>query len=343
MAPGGRHRDTLRPAERPSSPTLPCSGDGSSVPGATVPSGTTGSEGAALPRLGDDCWVLSGPTASGKTALAVRLAARLAAEIVSVDSMAVYAGLDIGTATPTAAEQAAIPHHCLDLVRPSEAFSVAQWLVTAATAIDAIRSRGRRVLLVGGTPLYLRSLRDGLAPLPPEDRSVRERLAAEAAEQGAPSLHARLSAIDPAAAARIHPNDAKRIVRALEVAEITGRPLSDSWQAPSAADGNAQSATFASQMLVLDLPRHILHDRIDRRVERMFAEGVIEETHAAIEGGGIGFTARQGAGYEEAIAVIEGRLSRDEAIERTKARTRQLAKRQLTWLRSFKDAIWIGG
>lgn len=295
-----------------------------------------------LPTLDADCWILSGPTAAGKTALALAVARRLDAEIVSVDSMAVYCGLDIGTAKPTAEEQAAVPHHCLDLVAPDAVFSVAQWLAAADEAVAGIRRRGKRILFVGGTPLYLRSLRDGLAPVPAEDSGIRQRLAAEAAVTGPAALHFRLQSIDPAAAARIHPNDAKRLIRALEVAEVTGRPMSEVWE-HSPLGGNATSPTFTRQLLVVDLPRRILYDRIDRRVEAMFSGGIIEETEAALSATGIGPTARQAAGYTEAIELIAGRLTRTAAIERTKARTRQLAKRQLTWLRSFKDAIWITG
>ena len=295
---------------------------------------------ATPPTLDADCWILSGPTAAGKTALAVALAERLDAEIVSVDSMAVYRGLDIGTAKPTVAEQAGVAHHCLDLVAPTATFSVAQWLAAAQEAVADIRGRSKRVLFVGGTPLYLRSLRDGLAAVPAEDSRVRQRLADEAATLGLPALHARLEAIDPAAASRIHPNDAKRLIRALEVAEIAGRSLSDVW-AGSPAGTNATSPTFTAQMLVVDLPRRTLYDRIERRVDAMFSAGIVEETQAALAAGGIGPTARQAAGYTEAIDLIAGRLSLPAAIDRTKTRTRQLAKRQLTWLRSFKHAIWI--
>ena len=297
---------------------------------------------AMPPALDIDCWILSGPTAAGKTALALAIACRLDAEIVSVDSIAVYRGLDVGTAKPTAVEQAAVPHHCLDLVAPDATFSVAQWLAAAHEAVAAIRRRGKRILFVGGTPLYLRSLRDGLAPVPAEDPVIRQRLAAEAAAMGPAALHSRLQAIDPAAGARIHPHDAKRLIRALEVAEIAGRPMSDLWQSTEPST-NATSPAFTRQMLVVDLPRRILSDRIERRVEAMFAGGILEETEAALHAPGIGPTARQAAGYTEAIDLIEGRLTRTAAIERTKARTRQLAKRQLTWLRSFKDAIWITG
>jgi len=344
MTSDSRPRGT-RPPGNPEGPsTLACSTGGSGpskIAAATPPAGREAPCPAA-PRLDRDCWILTGPTASGKTSLAIALARRMDAEIVSVDSMAVYAGLDVGTAKPTAVERSAVPHHGIDLVAASQPFSVAQWLAHAADAVDAIRRRGRRILFVGGTPLYLRSLRDGLAALPADAPDVRDRLSAEAARLGSAALHDRLAALDPEASSRIHPNDAKRIIRALEVATVTGRPMSESWHARHGRQGiHAASPAFTEQMLVIDLPRHLLSARIDRRVERMFAGGLIEETRAALAGGGIGPTARQAAGYDEAIAVIEGRLPLAAAIERTKTRTRQLAKRQLTWLRSFHDAMWI--
>lgn len=305
-------------------PTLPCLAP--DADGAARPRG---------PRLDADCWFLSGPTAAGKTALALSLARRLDAEIVSADSMAVYRGLDIGTAKPSPAERAAVPHHLVDLVSPAESFSVARWLAAAGAAVDEIRARQRRILFVGGTPLYLRALRDGLAPLPPADPARRGALQAEAEAVGNGPLHARLAACDPVAAARIHPHDTKRIIRALEVVQATGRPL-------TAAFAPAPHPVFESQLLVVDLPRALLHERIDRRVEAMFAAGLVDEVRAAAAGqGGIGPTAGQAAGYAEALDVLAGRLSRAEAIRRTQDRTRQLAKRQLTWLRSFKGAVWI--
>jgi len=287
------------------------------------------------PRLDTDCWFLSGPTASGKTARALDLAHDLDAEIVSVDSMAVYRGLDVGTAKPTSADRRAVPHHLVDVVDASASYSVARWLADADVAVADCRARGRRILFVGGTPLYLRALRDGLAPLPPADPTLRTRLVEEAARLGAAALHDRLARVDPPSAARIHVNDVKRIIRALEVAETTGRPL-------SAAFAPRPHVVFESQFLVLDMPRERLHDRIDRRVERMFADGIVEETAAALAApGGIGPTARQAAGYAEVIDLLAGRIDRAEAIRRTQARTRQLAKRQMTWLRSFPGARWL--
>lgn len=290
---------------------------------------------SAGPRLGNDCWFLSGPTAAGKTALAIDLARRLGAEIVSVDSMAVYRGLDIGTAKPTACQRAAVAHHLIDVVPAAEPYSVARWLADAARAVEECRARGRRILFVGGTPLYLRTLRDGLAALPEGDPEIRRRLQAEAAEKGLAILHARLAAADPRAADRIHANDAKRIIRALEVLHSSGRPLSDAF-APTA------HPVFATQMMVIDVPRRLLAERIDRRVRGMFDQGLVEEVRAAEAlPGGIGFTARQAAGYAESLELLAGRMSLDEAIRRTQQRTRQLAKRQLTWLRSFREAVWI--
>jgi len=263
------------------------------------------------------------------------MAERLGAEIISVDSMAVYRGLDIGTAKPSAADRERVPHHLLDVAGPAEAFNVALWLEGVGGAMADIRRRGRRILFVGGTPLYLRALRDGLADVPGEDPDLRRQLRDEAEAVGPAALHRRLAGVDPAAAARIHPNDAKRIIRALEVAATAGAPL-------SAAFAPASHPVFLRRMMILDLPRRLLHDRIDRRVETMFDTGLIAETRAAMAlPGGIGPTAGQAAGYAEALSVIHGTLPLAEAIRLTRQRTRQLAKRQLTWLRSFVGAVWI--
>lgn len=287
------------------------------------------------PRLDADCWFLSGPTASGKTDLGIELAGRLGAEIVSVDSMTVYRGLDVGTAKPTRPQRAAIRHHLLDMVSPSEPYTVARWLADAARAVADCRARGRKILFVGGTPLYLRALREGLAPLPAADPALRASLEADAARHGTAALHGRLAVVDPVAAGRIHPGDLRRIVRALEVAETTGCPLSSHFQTPRA------DPWFDRRLLIVDLPRGLLRRRIDERVERMFASGLVEETESALAATGLGPTAGQAAGYAEAVALLAGAIDRAEAVRRTQARTRQLAKRQLTWLRSFPHAVWI--
>lgn len=291
--------------------------------------------GPRFPRLGNDCWFLSGPTASGKTALAIELASRLDADILSVDSMAVYRGLDIGTAKPTRRQRAAARHHLVDVVPASEPYSVARWLADAAAAVEDCRARNRRILFAGGTPLYFRALRDGLAPLPPANPDLRRRLAAEAVENGSAALHRRLSAVDPRSAARIHPRDTKRVVRALELAHANGGRPSDAF-APE------PHPVFAAQMMIVDVPRRLLARRIDERVLAMFAGGLVDEVRQAESlPGGIGFTARQAAGYAESLELLAGRLTVAEAIDRTQRRTRQLAKRQLTWLRSFREAVWI--
>lgn len=288
------------------------------------------------PQLGEDCWFLTGPTAAGKSALAIPLARRLGAEIVSVDSMAVYQGLDVGTAKPSTADRIAVPHHGIDLVAPAASYSVADWLTAASAAVADCRSRGRTILFVGGTPLYLRALRDGLADLPAADSALRDDFMAEARSSGPNQLHARLAEIDPEAAARLHPNDTKRIVRALEVVTLTGRPL-------SASQAQTRDPLFEHRLMILDITRRELAERIDRRVERMFAAGIIEETAAALASpGGIGPTARQAPGYTETIDLLAGHINLAEAIRRTQQRTRQLAKRQRTWFRSFRDATWIG-
>lgn len=286
------------------------------------------------PSLDADCWFLSGPTASGKTDLGVALARRLDAEIVSVDSMAIYRGLDVGTAKPGASHRAAVRHHLIDMVSPQEPYSVARWLADAARAADECRGRGRRILFVGGTPLYLKALRDGLAPLPGADARIRASLEAEATRDGTPALHRRLAAVDPEAAARIHEGDLRRIVRALEVAAVTGRPLSSHF-AP------APQPWFDRRLMVVDLPRQLLRARIDQRVERMFAGGLVEETERLLAAGGIGPTALQGVGYAEVIALLAGEIDRAEAVRRTRVRTWHLAKRQLTWLRGFPHAVWL--
>lgn len=250
--------------------------------------------------------------------------------------MAVYRGLDIGTAKPSAEDRASVRHHCVDLVSPAETFSVAAWLEAAAAAVEDCRSRGRAILFVGGTPLYLRGMRDGLADLPAADPALRVSLVAEAISDGPDRLHARLAMIDPESAARIHPHNTKRVVRALEVATTTGRPFSEAHTA-------TPHPLFEPRLLILDITRRSLAERIDRRVEAMFAGGIVQETAAALASpGGIGPTARQAPGYTESIDLLAGHIDHTEAIRRTQIRTRQLAKRQRTWLRSFKTATWVG-
>jgi len=323
-------RDRPGPTANPK-PDFTMPPGGSRPPAPTMP--------VAAPQLADDCLILTGPTATGKSAVALKMAEQLDAEILSVDSIAVYRTLDIGSAKPDARARGRVPHHLLDLVAASETFSVADWLAAATAAVADCRRRGRRMLFVGGTPLYLRCLRDGLDALPPGNPAVRAELLAEAADDGAGRLHQRLAAAAPQRAREIHPRDTRRIVRALEILETGGRLPAKT----AAKTAGRRQAAFPCPLLVLDLPRRLLAERIDRRAAAMFAAGLLDETRAALGGGGISPTAAQAAGYAEALACLRGELTERQAIDRTARRTRQLAKRQRTWLRSFADAVWVSG
>lgn len=291
--------------------------------------------------------VLAGPTASGKSALALELAARLPLEIVSVDSALVYRGMDIGTAKPTPAERAAVPHHLIDILDPAEAYSAARFAADATALAADIRARGRLPLLVGGTMLYVKALREGLHELPAADAAVRAALDAEAAERGWPALHAELARVDPATAARLPPLDAQRIQRALEVWRVSGRPLSD-WHAQARPAGAAADDADAAWPVVSLEPRQRawLHERIARRLAQMFEAGFVDEVRALRARGDLhpGLPSMRCVGYRQVWQGLdEGALDppgapaaasvRDAAV----AATRQLAKRQLTWLRSISS------
>jgi tRNA dimethylallyltransferase len=279
---------------------------------------------------------LTGPTAVGKTAVGVALARRLGAEVVALDSMTLYRGMDIGTAKPTPAEREGIPHHLIDVLDPWESASVAQYRAWAVETVAGIEARGHRVLFVGGTALYLKALLRGLFEGPGADPDRRQALEEEADRRGAAALHARLAALDPAIAARLHLHDRRRVVRALEVVEATGRPLSQ-WQTEHDRPAPEGVAVFA-----LERPRDELRDRIDRRVVRMFADGLVEEVRRLQAGARpIGPTAAQGVGYREVLDRFAGRLSDEAMVERVQARTRQFAKRQMTWFRGLAEVhLW---
>jgi tRNA dimethylallyltransferase len=274
-----------------------------------------------------DTLILTGPTASGKSALALDLAQRLGAEIVAMDSMTLYRGMDVGTAKPTPAQRQRVAHHLLDVLDPWESASVAWWLARAAERRRDIHARGRRALFVGGTPLYLKALRQGLFDGPPADEALRARLTEEAERDGRQALHDRLARVDPDGAVRLHPNDVRRIVRALEVWALTGRPIS-AWQTQWA--GESQPA--APPCVWLDLPRDELYRRIDARVEEMVANGLVEEVRALRHlDRPLSREASQALGYKEVIAHLEGRTDWPETLRRIQTRTRNFAKRQLTW------------
>lgn len=284
---------------------------------------------------------LTGPTASGKTRLALTLAQKHHAEILSMDAYAVYRGMDIGTAKPTLQERAEIPHHLIDLRDPNEDFSLAEYLQEARKAAEEVLSRGKTPLFVGGTPLYLKSLLFGVFESPPADETFRQtwqQQAQEAAEKGDTLfLHRKVEEIDPPTAQRLHPNDTRRLIRALEVFHQTGQPMSTlQTQFEKTVPENLRS-----RIHVLALPRKELHDRIEKRVDAMFEQGLLEEIQSLLQKYGyFSFTASQAVGYREVLPYLAAcqrgeKPSLEELKNNVKAHTRQLAKRQCTWLRGL--------
>jgi tRNA dimethylallyltransferase len=290
--------------------------------------GKGGSNMSRLPLI-----VIVGPTAVGKTAVALAAAERLGGEIVNADSRQVFRHMDIGTAKPSAAEQARVPHHLIDRVAPDEPYTLADYQADAMTAIREIAGRGRWPILTGGTGLYVRSLLRGWTiPVAPPDPQRRDALRQEAADAGVPALHARLALIDPTAAARIESQDLVRIMRALEVYETTGRPISEQQQA---IPPDFQLAAFA-----LTRPRPALYARIDTRVEAMVDAGLREETRQLYDRFGPAPLART-LGYAECLAEMLGELPENETVARIQQNTRRYAKRQLTWFRGDAVLQWL--
>jgi tRNA dimethylallyltransferase len=283
-----------------------------------------------LPSPFHNALVLTGPTGSGKTQLGIDLAQRLDAEIISMDSMALYRRMDIGTAKPTPAERAIVPHHLIDVLEPWQSGSVAWWLDQAKRLTQEIEARGKQVLFVGGTPLYLKALISGLFDGPPADDAIRQRLTLEAQTAGPETLHARLVTVDPVTAQRLHPNDVRRMIRALEVHELTGKPMSawqTQWQPPTVARAD-------STILCLDLPREMLYERINRRVEEMFSIGLVGEVRQLRSlDQPLSLEASQALGYKEIFALLDGTIAPEEAIVRVQMRSRNYAKRQMAWFR----------
>jgi tRNA dimethylallyltransferase len=282
-------------------------------------------QGATAPVL-----ILTGPTGSGKSDWAMRLAGQWPVEIISVDSAQVYRGMDIGTAKPATAARTAVAHHLLDILDPAQTYSAGQFAQDAVALIAQIRGRGHIPLLVGGTMLYLRALRQGMAQLPRASAAIRQAIDAAAAERGWPMLHADLARLDPLAARRIHPNDAQRIQRALEVCQLTGQTLS-ALQAHSPAALQEPAPIWA----LVPEPRELLHERIAIRFKRMMAQGFLEEVRALHGRGDLraADASMRAVGYRQLWEHCDGQVTLDEAVERGVAATRQLAKRQLTWLR----------
>ncbi len=278
---------------------------------------------------------LVGPTATGKSDLALELAERSGAEIVSLDSMLVYRGMDVGTAKPDAAARARVRHHVLDVVDPPERFTVQRYLAEVRAALVDIHTRGRRALFVGGTGLYLKILLAGLFDGPETDPIVRDRWSARYDELGGLALHAELRAIDSLSAERLHPNDKKRIVRALEVFEQTGRPLSD-WQ----REWRAPDVRRAHFIVGLDSAVHEIDRAIERRTAAMLEHDWVGEVRRIQSSGGFGPTSIQALGYADVLELALGRIDRDECARRVALATRQFARRQRTWFRKFSETRW---
>jgi len=292
-----------------------------------------------------DCWFLTGPTAAGKTKVGIQLAKKLDAEIISLDSMALYQGMDIGTAKPSAEDRELVPHHLLDVLPPNQEYSLSEYLDAAHACIDEIRGRGKQVLFVGGTPLYLKSLLRGAYQGPPADWEFREQIDKELAEVGIDALHERLQVIDPLLAAKLHPRDKRRIVRALEVFRLTGQPLSHQQNQFDDARPAAECKVF-----VLHWPRELLHQRIEARVDQMFSAGLVEEVKSLVSTyGELSRTAAQAVGYREVLEwlkIIPSEKNRPpvslaQCIDFVKIRTRQFAKRQETWFRSLSECTFV--
>ncbi len=282
-------------------------------------------------------WVVAGPTAAGKTAIALELARRRPIEIISMDSALVYRGMDIGTAKPSQSERALVPHHLIDVRDPRDAYSAAAFAADARALIDAIRARGREPLLVGGTMLYLHALQQGLSALPGADPAIRAELAARAAQRGWPALHAELARVDPTLAQRLAPNDAQRIQRALEVWMLTGQPLSAQF---GARDGDG----VALRVLALEpRERAVLHARIAQRLRAMLDAGFLDEVRALRARGDLHpqLPALRAVGYRQAWAHLDGATDAPTFEAQALAATRQLAKRQLTWLRAMPQRVVI--
>lgn len=282
--------------------------------------------------------VITGPTASGKTALALELACHYQAEIVNADSRQVYRHLDIGTAKPTPAQQAMAPHHLLDLVDPDESFDAARFREHACRAVDDIIQRGKRVFVVGGTGLYVRALTRGLFAGPAADIALRARLQQQENQAGSGFLHRQLQHVDPESAARLHPNDTVRLIRALEVFELSGRPMSQ-WQ----REHGFQERPFEIVMIGLAVGRETLYQRIEQRCQAMLEEGLVAELQRIWA---LGYSpdlpVLQTIGYAQIGRLLNRQYERAEALEHMTQETRRLAKRQMTWFRAEPEMRWFG-
>jgi tRNA dimethylallyltransferase len=288
-------------------------------------------------KLTRSCWYLAGPTGVGKSKVGLALAKTLNAEIISMDSMAVYKEMDVGTAKLDREHQEGIPHHLIDLVEPNEEYSLARYVQDAAAKIKEIRRRKHEVLFVGGTGMYLKAMLRGIFDGPPASKEFREQLREKMDGKPPETLHQLLKKVDPASAKRLHPNDAKRIIRALEVFELAKKPIGEfqkQWEVGMPAK--------QCNVYVLQLPRDVLHTRINKRVDRMMYDGLLDEAKALRERKKpIGKTAAQALGYKEMFDYIDGKTKFGEAVELVRLHTRQFAKRQETWFRGLCECRFI--
>jgi len=281
--------------------------------------------------------IITGPTAIGKSAYALKKAQELNGEIISADSMQVYRHMDIGTAKPAPVELQKVPHHLIDIIEPDEPFSVADYLERFKAAKADIEKKKKLPIIVGGTGLYLNALLKGFSfPVLPAQPQLREKLRKEAEEQGWEVLYQRLQKVDPATAARLHPNDHFRIMRALEVATASGKPLSAQQKKGEPLLGEG------ARLICLIADRNVVYQRINERVERMIAGGLIEEVQKLLAMGyNKNLNSLQALGYKETIEYLEGSYNKEELTEQIQKRTRNFAKRQMTWFRSFKDVEYV--
>jgi tRNA dimethylallyltransferase len=290
-----------------------------------------------------------GPTASGKTDLAMELCKVLPCELISVDSALVYRGMDIGTAKPSKAQLAEFPHYLVDILDPSQSYSAADFRADALAAMAQITARGKIPLLVGGTMLYFKALLDGLAEMPAADARVRAELEAQAAADGWQALHDQLAVVDPVSAARIHPNDPQRLIRALEVYRVSGRNMTahreqqTAQSTDAAASGKPQLPYTVANLAIAPADRKVLHDRIASRFSTMLDQGFLDEVLALRSRGDLhaGLPSIRAVGYRQVWDHLDGKLTWAEMQERGIIATRQLAKRQFTWLRSWDDLHWL--
>jgi tRNA dimethylallyltransferase len=293
------------------------------------------------PQLHPLLIVILGPTASGKSALAIQLAQQFAGEVVSCDSVALYRHLKIGTAKPSREQQALIPHHLLDVAEPGELFTAGEYARQARTVMREIAGRGRLPIVVGGTGLYLRALLEGLFPGPQRSEDLRERLRSRAVDRGSPYLHRMLARLDPQAAAKMHGNDLPKIVRAIEVCLASRAPMSELWK----QRGRDPLQGFRILRIGLNPPREELYARINQRARQMFEDGLVEETQALLARYGTpkNATPLESLGYRQAAQFLGGELTRDQAIAAAQQGHRNYAKRQMTWFRREPEVLWLEG